>query len=103
MIHSNYANKRGAERYIEENRKELAKLKGKYRFVERGEDYMDVIADNTDKAVIRRLLPTTGQLHFRVVWNAPKLTDEQLALICDRGDLRHGYSTGGDYINVFTF
>ena len=38
---------------------------------------------------------------FYVYKNAPKLSDDELALLCDEGNLCFGYS-GGSYIDIYT-
>lgn len=37
---------------------------------------------------------------YRIYYNPRQLTPEQLALICDHGDLRYGFRDNGDYIIV---
>lgn len=102
MIHKEWAFRSDAERCAAENKEELAKLEGRYVFVERGQEPWAVVAANKDKTVIRRLMPTAGQLHFKIEWNGAHLTADELALVCDNGNLCFGYSRGGEYINVFT-
>lgn len=43
-----------------------------------------------------------GHTKYRVLHNAPGLSAEDLAIICDRGNLCFGYRKEGGYIVVYT-
>lgn len=46
----------------------------------------------------------TGYAHknYEVIKNAPRLSDDDIALICDNGNLCFGYRGSGRYITVHT-
>ena len=82
-----------------EDEERFASLTGKYRFLERGEDMKPYIA--REMAVIRRLVPTGGQLHFKVEYTG-SLSKDDFRVICTHGIKCTGCTVSLPYVNVFT-
>lgn len=77
----------------------FVELSGCYRFVERGDDLEPYVSRGI--ALIRRLVPTAGQLHFKVEFDGG-LSADDFRIICTHGIRHTGCSVSLPYINVFT-
>ena len=77
----------------------FAELAGRYRFIERGDDREPYVARGI--ALIRRLVPTSGQLHFKVEFDGG-LQPDDFKTICTHGIKNTGCSVNMPYVNVFT-
>lgn len=89
----------GKTKAVSDDETRFAALTGKYRFIERGERVEEYSKQGI--AVIRRLVPTSGQLHFKVEFTAD-LNPEDFRIICTHGIKHTGASVNMPYVNVFT-
>lgn len=55
-----------------------------------------------DKAEVKWVGSGYGHTKYEVISNPENLTTEELALICDGGNLCFGYRTEGDLIVIYT-
>ncbi|PWG62661.1 hypothetical protein [Bifidobacterium callitrichidarum] len=63
-------------------------------------DAENTIREHPDHTVISILGSDSDLTKYRIFHNPQNLTVEQLALICDRGDLRFGYHGDTEYITI---
>lgn len=63
-------------------------------------DAETTIRDHPDHIVISVIGSDSDITKYRIFNNPLNLTVEQLALICDRGDLRFGYHGDNEYISI---
>ena len=54
------------------------------------------------KAQIRCVNRMPSRVKFKVINNPENLTNDELALICDCGNLCYGYRIEGEYIIIYT-
>lgn len=52
--------------------------------------------------VVQRVSHGYASIKYRVLRNRPKLSSQDLAIICDRGNLCFGYYAAGSNITVYT-
>lgn len=43
-----------------------------------------------------------GNIVYQIIKNAPNLSNDELALLCDEGNLCFGHVNNGSYIRIFT-
>lgn len=52
--------------------------------------------------IVKRVGPGYGHIVYKVIKNAPKLSNDDLALICDKGGAWFGYRVQGGNILIYT-
>ena len=97
-VYSNYAFSEDAKKKAELNRESYIRLKDKYKILKYSEQ-----RDSEDFDIIFRFCgPEYHSFSYIVEKNTPSLTDHELALICDNGNLCFGYSINNNKITIFT-
>ena len=97
-VYSNYAFSEDAKKKAELNRESYIRLKDKYKILKYSEQ-----RDSEDFDIILRFCgPEYHSFSYIVEKNTPSLTDHELALICDNGNLCFGYSINNNKITIFT-
>ena len=89
----------GKTKAVSDDEARFAALTGRYRFIERGESVEEYSKQGI--AVIRRLVPTSGQLHFKIEFTAD-LKPDDFRVICTHGIKNTGSSVSMPYVNVLT-
>ena len=62
----------------------------------------EIYQEIKDKAKVRPVKCRYGTTYYRVLENPENLSELELALICDKGNLCFGYRREGDYIVIYT-
>ena len=62
----------------------------------------EIYQEIKDKAKVRPIKSRYGTTYYRVLENPENLSELELALICDKGNLCFGYRREGDYIVIYT-
>ena len=62
----------------------------------------EIYKEIKDKAEVKWVRSLHGRQEYEVVSNPHNLNDDELALICDGGNLCYGYRTKGDLIVIYT-
>lgn len=97
-VYSNYAFSEDAKKKAELNRESYIRLKDKYTILKYSEQ-----RNSEDFDIILRFCgPEYHSFSYIVEKNTPSLTDHELALICDNGNLCFGYSINNNKITIFT-
>mgnify|MGYP003622000688 CR=1 FL=1 len=73
-------------------------LKAKYKIA----DSFNALGHESEYDLIYSSESCYGHTVYTIIKNTTELTDEELALIFDRGNLCFGFSTIGGHITVFT-
>ena len=97
-VYSNYAFSEDAKKKAELNRESYIRLKDKYTILKYSEQ-----RNSEDFDIILRFCgPEYHSFSYIVEKNDPSLTDHELALICDNGNLCFGYTVEDRRIVIFT-
>ena len=97
-VYSNYAFSENAKKKAELNRESYIRLKDKYKILKYSKQ-----RDSEDFDIILRFCgPEYHSFSYIVEKNTPSLTDHELALICDNGNLCFGYTIEDRRIVIFT-
>lgn len=62
----------------------------------------EIYKEIKDKAEVKWVRSLHGRQEFEVVSNPHNLNDDELALICDDGNLCYGHRTNGELIVIYT-
>ena len=97
-VYSNYAFSEDAKNKAEINRESYIRLKDTYKILKYSEEI------NIDDCDVALRFCTSGYHNFSYIVekNIPSLTDHELALLCDNGNLCFGYSINNNKITIFT-
>jgi hypothetical protein len=97
-VYSNYAFSNDSQKKAEINRESFIRLKDKYNILKYSEE-----RNNEEYDIILRFCgPEYHSFSYIVEKNGPSLTDHELALICDNGNLCFGYTVEDRRIVIFT-
>ena len=62
----------------------------------------EIYKEIKDKAEVKWIRSLYGRQEYEVVSNPHNLNNDELALICDEGNLCFGYRTNGELIVIYT-
>ena len=66
------------------------------------EVFLSVMTSNEYDVVVNNFSQRYGTSEYEIIKNGPGLSEKELALICDDGNLCFGYSAHGKYIDIYT-
>ena len=108
MIYSRWAFDSDSGDKYQENIEEYDMLKSTYK-ISRSKTYWNYrtgknepININEYDVVVNNFSQRYGTSEYEIIKNGPGLSEKELALICDDGNLCFGYSAHGKYIDIYT-